>query len=644
MNTHGPEVGRPDGVDGAHAALLASEEMNRAILAAMPGGVVHVAPDGAILAANPEALRILGLSYDAVTKRYAQDFESETIREDGAPCPAAEYPVTRALLSGEPQPPMTIGVRRPDGSVAWAVFTAVPVFCPSKNAVAGVVVTFLDVTLHRRTEVALRQSEELLRSVLESAPNPIVTADLEGNLLFMNKVPAGLALAQLLGRPAWEYVRAEDQEKAKACMARVAATGEPEDLELTASSGRRWVSRVGPRRNGTEIVGTTTVAWDVTREKELEARLAVADRMASIGTLAAGVAHEINNPLTYLLASLDTLERTDAGRHPATAEGLAAALDGARRIRNVVSDLRSFSYVTEGRPMLLDVQQLLESAIRMAHHEIRHRARVTRRFARTPGVMATDGRLGQVFLNLIVNAAQAIPEGDVAGNEIVVATGVDASGRVVVEITDTGAGIAPEIMQKIFDPFMTTKARGMGTGLGLYICRNVVTALGGELEVRSTPGAGSTFRVLLPAAQAGATPSERPPAEASPSVARRLRILVADDEAAIARMMKAFLDDHDVALAHSGREAIDLLSAREFDLVFCDLIMPDLTGMDVHEHVSAHTPGRESRIVFMTGGAFTERARRFLEDAPNQVLHKPFALDDVVRVVARYGAGGAHAG
>jgi len=608
----------------ARGELLATMELNRKILDAMPGGIVHVAKDGAILAANAEALRILGMSFDEITQKYTRDWEPETIWEDGSPCTLADYPVTKAMLTGEPQPPATIGVRRPDGKISWAIFTAVPVD-------DGVIVTFVDITDRKNAQDELRRSQDLLRSVLDSAPNPIATADLDGRLLILNKGPP-IYETPAIGLPAWERIAPEDQAKVRAHFQRVVETGETVSYECKGRSGIFWLVHAGPRREGEKIVGVTFVAWDVTKQRELESRVAIADRMASIGTLAAGVAHEINNPLTYLLANLEWLSRSP---DPQVAERAIAALEGAQRIRSVVSDVGTFSHVSEGRRALLDVRQVIDAALRMAHAEIRCRARVTRRYEEIPAVIANDARLGQVFLNLIVNAAQAIPEGEIDKNEISIATSTAPDGRISVEISDTGIGIEPDVLAKVFDPFVTTKPRGIGTGLGLYISRNIVTSLGGEISVRSAVGEGTTFRVVLPAAADVAAQPPRVESDPGPASDRRLRILVADDEQSIAWVMKSFLAEHDVFVAHTGREAIDLLDKSEFDLTFCDLVMPDLTGIDVYDHLRECKPGAEKKLIFMTGGAFTERTRKFLETVPNEVLDKPFTLGDVARVVSR---------
>jgi PAS domain S-box-containing protein len=615
----------------ASTQLLATEELNRRIIEAMPGGVVHVSSDGSIHFANAEAQRILGLGYDTLTHRYTRDFEPETVREDGSPCPLAEYPVTKALVTGEPQPPMTIGVRRPDGQTSWAIFTAVPVFAPRSTEVTGAVVTFLDVTESKRAERALRHSEGLLRSILDSTPNPIAVADRDGKLTFANRLPPSVNLDEVMGRPVWHHLRPEDHPTARAALERVLATGQPDSYEATGLTGVKWLVHLGPRYEGSDIVGVTFVAWDVTRQKELETHLTVADRMASIGTLAAGIVHEINNPLTYVLVNLEWLAKKGQ-LEDATHARVAAALEGADRIRGVVSDVRTFSSAGNAQRYAVDVRQVLDAALRIAQAEVRQRARVVTRYDEVPPVLASEGRLGQVFLNLLINAAQAIEVGDPRKNEITVTAGRDDAGRVVVSVSDTGIGIAPELLGTIFEPFVTTKPQDVGTGLGLYICRNVVNALGGELTVTSTLGIGSTFSVVLPAAVFGSHGVEHA-AEQVPDATRRLRILVVDDEVAIVSMLKLLLVDHDVALAYTAVEAAEAIEKTDFDLVFCDVVMPEQSGIEVYEALRARRPGRESTVVFMTGGAFTDRARRFLGSVPNAILEKPFTLDDVMRVI-----------
>jgi PAS domain S-box-containing protein len=249
---------------------------------------------------------------------------------------------------------------------------------------------------------------------------------------------------------------------------------------------------------------------DISDRRRMQDRLAVADRMATVGTVAAGVAHEVNNPLTYVLLSLDKIARdlpklaADPTRLAATRRTLDDALEGVLRVRNIVSDLRSFSHGLDEEQRPVDVGAVIQSAINIASHELRSRAEVRQHLQPVAPVVANEGRLGQVFLNLLVNAAQAIPEGQPERNEVRVSTRMVGADRVVVEVADTGCGMPPEVLRRAFDPFFTTKPIGIGTGLGLSICHRIITALGGELEAESRVGEGSVFRVCLPCEAVGA--------------------------------------------------------------------------------------------------------------------------------------------
>jgi len=243
-------------------------------------------------------------------------------------------------------------------------------------------------------------------------------------------------------------------------------------------------------------------------DKQLESTA----RMASIGTLAAGIAHEINSPLTYVLGNLELLTELLVGQRdrldgPAATEIEAPvneAQDGALRMKSIVRELRLFARDPDNLLVAdVDVRKVVESVGRMAAHELRHRARFVTEFTETPRVRANPGHLNQIFLNLIVNAAQSIEPGQVDANQVRVSTGVDAVGRVLVEVSDTGCGIPLDVLGRIFDPFFTTKDPGMGTGLGLSICHGLIHAMGGEITVDSIVGRGTTFRVALPAHAAG---------------------------------------------------------------------------------------------------------------------------------------------
>jgi CheY-like chemotaxis protein/two-component sensor histidine kinase len=353
--------------------------------------------------------------------------------------------------------------------------------------------------------------------------------------------------------------------------------------------------------------------------------------MASVGTLAAGVAHEINNPLASVITNLDLAVR-DAGELVEVAgyttellDELNDAREAAERVRRIVKDLKIFSRVDDDTRGPVDVERVLESTLRMAWNEIRHRARLVKDYQKTPLVEANESRLGQVFLNLLVNAAQAIEEGKASRNEIRVKTFIDAQGCVVVCISDTGSGIPESLRSRLFTPFVTTKAPGVGTGLGLSICHRIVTSLGGQIKVDSEVGKGTEFRVILPQAKPDSVVPER--ASSTPKVAarRRGRILVVDDEPLITKVVRRTLGrEHDVEALNSAEEALVRIRAGErFDVILCDLMMPQVTGMDFHEQLTDAFPEQARKMVFLSGGAFTKRARDFLEHVQNHRVEKP---------------------
>jgi signal transduction histidine kinase len=380
--------------------------------------------------------------------------------------------------------------------------------------------------------------------------------------------------------------------------------------------------------------------------RELQSRLAQTDRLTSLGTLAAGVAHEINNPLAYVLLNLGfvaeelpkLLGDAQSDRTREVGVALEHARDGAERIRDIVRSLKTFSRPENETLAPLDVTQVLSATLAMVANEIRHRAHLVKDLAQVPEVVANEARLGQVFLNLLMNALQALPEERGDANEIRVVTRPTGD-RVVVEVHDNGVGISPQVRGRIFEPFFTTKPVGIGTGLGLAICHGIVTSLGGTLTVDSEVGRGSVFRVELPAA--GRTIGEKaaaragierlPPAEPL----SRKRILVVDDEPVVCFSLERLLSSEgDVVAVTSAKEGLAHIERGErFDVILCDLMMPEMDAPAMHEALVKAAPGQAERMVFVTGGAFTMRARDFLDRVPNPRLSKPFDVDALLQLV-----------
>jgi signal transduction histidine kinase len=386
-----------------------------------------------------------------------------------------------------------------------------------------------------------------------------------------------------------------------------------------------------------ELFGRIWCFRDVTQERKLATeRLIVSERLASLGRLTASVAHELNNPLAYVCTNLDLLGEQLGARGSLgeqTSELLDDVREGLERITAIVRDLRSSSRTPEEDRETVDIESPLNIAIQMASNEIRHRARLIREIPSGMLVRANAMRLGQVFLNLLVNAAQAISEGHAQENTISVRVS-EENGQICVRISDTGTGINPENMERIFDPFFTTKPIGVGTGLGLSICRNIVDGYGGSISVSNDDRRGAIFTVRLPmAVELVGPPSQKPPRHRV--VDRQCRVLVIDDEPAILRAIRRVLTgSHQVVTCERAREALLLFEAGEvFDVIICDVMMPDMTGVEFYEKICASFPELSERLVFMTGGALSLRAEAFIMHV-GQVLEKPLRATDIRDLVS----------
>jgi PAS domain S-box-containing protein len=551
-----------------------------------------------------------------------------------------------------------------DAAVVNAGARSTPVrIVGSRSAVlgrAGVVLFFYDAAWEGHAQRALEEAEARFRRLLDAAPGAIALGTRE-RFIYANPAAVRLlgysTMEEVTSIPLRQHVHTDDRSLARQIVAAL------------LSSDAAPVTRVRMiHREGREVVvdlqtmqiefggekALLGVAHDLSERRRVQAQLVRADRLSAVGTLAAGVAHEINNPLAYLMLNLQYVMRElprfdgDKTRLEGLLERLAEAEHGARRVSTIVGDLRTLARPEQTKHEPVAVTKALSAAIKVAGVELRRRARVVEVYERVPYVDASPTRLEQVFVNLLVNAGHAIKEGRPDDNEIrVIAKG--EGDRVVVEVRDTGAGIAPEVLGRVFDPFFTTKPRGLGTGLGLPISRGIVKSLGGEITVTSAVGVGTTFRVTLPALSDDDARLLHPPEEPLPSTAglaaeppaaskrARARVLVVDDEPLVADMLRRTLSDgHDVTVATDARTALDfVLSGAEFDVIFCDLLMPRMSGMDLYTALRAERPGVEERIVFMTGGAFTERAAQFLATVPNRKMSKPFDLTELERVVSK---------
>jgi two-component system cell cycle sensor histidine kinase/response regulator CckA len=513
----------------------------------------------------------------------------------------------------------------------------------------------LEISLFRaEMERRLRERERWFSTTLRSIADAVMTVDLAGNVNFMNpaaEVLTGFKADDVIGRPAGEVLLLVDENSQSATetpLNTALREGGPVNVELSgllnSTSGTvRLINDSAARvMDRGRALGAVMVFRDVTEQKNFEKRLELSDRLTSLGTMAASVAHEIKNPLAVVVANLefvtDMLKRNhsqlDAAhmrlppqieeRLKEVGEALSDIGSAGDRIGKIVSDLSTFSLPGQAQYGRVDVRRSIEWAIRATTHEMRYRASVRTSFSDVPMVEADEAKLGQVLVNLLLNAAHAIEPGNMSQNEVSITVSSDAEGRVVIAVKDSGAGMSPEVLAHIFEPFFTTKDIGVGTGLGLSICHGIVTSLGGELQAESQIGHGSTFRVIL-----SASVDERAaPVESVPRFSQRqhARILVVDDESSVQRTMRRVLETHEVVAAASGRQALEILRQGEsFDLIFSDMMMPDMTGMEFYEVLLQTFPDLARRVVFVSGGGITPQTKDFLAAVTNPRVEKPFS-------------------
>jgi len=505
-------------------------------------------------------------------------------------------------------------------------------------AVATALILAAALSEQRRTERALR----LARYALDHGSDGFLVIDPQGLVSFANEGAGrmfGCPAAELLGRPIAELDPGLPTASWTARWSEMRKGGTTlYETSFAVGEGRRIVAEVS--LSYLSFDGQEYGVWSA-RDVSDRKRAEVTQRLASVGTLAAGVAHEINNPLTYVTSNLsfvgDLLARlrgADRGVEEAEA-AIREAIDGARRVRNIVRDLKFVSRAPDDRRVEVDIHAEIRSALNLAQTEIRHRARLVTRLDPVPPTKASEGQLGQVFVNLLVNAAQSIPEGNPSLHTVRLFTRTDVEGWAVVEVSDTGAGMPADVRARIFEPFFTTKPVGTGTGLGLSICHGIVSGIGGTIEVDSVEGRGTTFRVRLPPAVptdtarlAGRHPSQ-------PGIPHG-RVLVVDDEPLIGRSVARMLArEHEVVSVTDPRLALArLLSGERFDLVLCDVMMPGMGGVEFLQELEKRRPGAGATVVLMTGGPFTSAAQDFLEHSAQAHLQKPFEAE-VLRELLR---------
>lgn len=485
-------------------------------------------------------------------------------------------------------------------------------------------------------------SDALFRQLAELAPDSIVVL-VRGRFAYAN--PAAVrslgydSLEEFLAITPRDFLSAEDLG---AMMERVERVRRGERLAPREYTGLK-------RDGGTMVmeISSTVIDFegqeailafgrDVTERRTMQTRLVQQDRLAAVGTLAAGVAHEINNPLSYVLLNLQRLERLlpehELGPgHDTLLASVGEAIEGALRVNRIVRDLLAFSRQVDADEAAIDLVGVCESTRKLVECSVARGMQVVTSYADGPIVRGNETRLGQVMLNLLLNAAQAL-EGRVDG-EIRIAVRTEDE-RAVVEVSDNGPGIPEPHLPLIFTPFFTTKEVGRGTGLGLSISHGIVTALGGSIQAKNHGGGGALLRVELPIATPNARVEPRAQDRRLPS--RRARVMVVDDERALAQAVGALLRaEHDVEIHVEPTGALRMLEEAQetFDMVLCDVLMPRLSGIELYVRIRASRPEYGDRFVFMTGGALDDGARTLIVESAAPLVQKPFDIEQILGLI-----------
>ena len=432
--------------------------------------------------------------------------------------------------------------------------------------------------------------------------------------------------------------------------------------QLAVALTRKWtLERDNERRmsNLSEIVAlrtqeikasNTQLKEQIARQELLEAKLRQAEKLEALGRLMAGLSHEINNPLTFVIANVqfarDCLASIGTAIPAASLEELHECLadihTGAQRIQRLVADVKLFSRAKHLGTGHADMREVIHFAVKLSNHENRGKARIETTFAENlPNAAAPAAQLEQVIVNLLQNSLHAFPS-DAADNKILVSAATNETGQLVVRVVDNGCGISEEDQSRIFDPFFTTKRFGQGTGLGLSICHGVVEGLGGKIAVDSTLGAGTTVEVLLPALSDAALQQAQQSAAAArtgqepviPDDERPHTILAVDDEPGMLRAIKRGLGKQELTTCTNAEAALDLVAATDFDAILVDVQMPGMDGIRFFERLAEMSPGAQARVIFMTGGPANDDAKLRLEGTHRPCLVKPFTIEELRQAVA----------
>ena len=621
------------GVSGLARDITAQRETEtrfQQLFETLQEGVYLSTPEGQVLEANPALIRMLGYdSKEELLAANAADFYADASQR------------LRLLAEMEAQGPLRdreIVLRRKDGALIHCINSATPVRDTS-GRIIRLQGALVDITERRKMEKQLRREQEFVRRLVESFPDVIAVMDTEGRYTFVSsriRDISGYEPEELLGQHLGQCSHPEDQlALRKLFQDLITGKNAFEQIEYRMirkdGSLRTFRANACPLYDGEgKIGGVVASARDVTESNRLEQQLIQAEKLAAVGQMIAGVAHELNNPLTAILGVSDLLR--ERASDDVTRRQTDLVHQQARRAAQIVQSLLAFSRPPTTSRSRINISDIVERALRLHEHSLQ-KNRIVAEFHPNPNlppVLADANQLLQVFLNLITNAEQAIHEVRESG-ALRVRVGC-ADEKTWVEFEDDGPGVPPQILPKLFDPFFTTKRPGGGTGLGLTICLSIVRDHGGAVEIHSAPRGGVIFRVVLPAAP---PEGQGRTARAAQKVLQGHAVLVVEDEEGIRELVQEGLVSKGLSVdcVASPEEALVRLASQSYDAVLCDYNLPGMTGRQFFEQVQARPDGAALRFIFMTGEMLDSSLLESFKGRGARVLLKPFHMSDLVALL-----------
>ncbi|MBE9214153.1 PAS domain S-box protein [Plectonema cf. radiosum LEGE 06105] len=626
--------------------LRENKERYCSVVKSMHEGIVIQQADGSIISCNASAERILGLSTEQIKGRTSVDPRWKTIHEDGSPFPGENHPAMIALHTGKPCSDTVMGVHKPNGELTWILINSEPLFLPGETIPSGAVTSFSDITRRKQAEEKIAEQAQLL----DITTDAILVRDLDGYISYCNRSAEliyGWKKQEIIGKTANELLYAEISLELEEALHKVVETGSWQgELHKVTKTGKniivasRWTLVRDEAGNPESIL---TVDTDITDKKQLENQFLRTQRLESLGTLASGVAHDLNNILTPILAIAQLLPLKLSSQNPDCSEMLVMLENSAKRGADLVKQILTFARGNEGKRTVLQVKHLLKDIEQFAKGTFAKSIAIQRNLPQDLLTISADPtQIYQVLMNLVVNARDAMPNGGTitiaAQNQYIdesyTRMNIEAKvgNYVAVIITDTGTGIPAKIIERVFEPFFTTKEPGKGTGLGLSTAIGIVKNHGGFIEVSSKLGKGSQFKVYLPSTQETTIEATE---ENAVQIGNSELILVVDDEPAICEIIKTTLESHNfnVFTAVDGIEAIStyVQNQKKIHLVLIDMMMQEMDGATAIMTLQQLNP--QVQIIAMSGLASTEALIQAAGTGIQGFLAKPFTKSDLLNTI-----------